>query len=374
MSFSYYSPVINQGKYYGDIGLLQVENSERSDFTGETHYTGAERHSPVKRLIRGAYISDNSRSRQPLPAPESLKMERTSLHKNGPEISRIAAGLWRLSGWNMSTSDLCGWIDSAIDLGVTTFDHADIYGDYTCEKIFGEALGSRSSIRPKIQLVTKCGIQLVSDNNPGCTVKHYDTSREHILKSVENSLERLRTDYIDLLLIHRPDPLMDASEVAEAFTTLRDSGKVLFFGVSNFNTSQFEMLQSKMSFPLVTNQIECSVLHAEPFEDGTLDTCAGHGISPMAWSPLGGGELFTGKSEQAVRVRAELESICGRLGIGSIDMLALAWLLRHPASIVPIIGTHSLERMKRAVEAAEIELPREDWFSILRASKGTDVP
>ncbi len=301
-------------------------------------------------------------------------MDRIRLHENGPEVSRIAAGLWRLDGWDISPSDLRGWIEGAIDLGITTFDHADIYGNYTCEEIFGEALAEIHSIRPKIQLVTKCGIQLVSENNPGCTVKHYDTSREHVLKSAENSLERLRTDYIDLLLIHRPDPLMNADEVAETFTELKESGKVLFFGVSNFNTSQFEALQSKLSFPLATNQIECSVLHANPFDDGILDTCSRHGISPMAWSPLGGGELFTGKTEQIMRVRKELEEISERLGIESIDILALAWLLRHPAGIVPVIGTHCLDRMKRAVEAADIELPREDWFRILRASKGTDVP
>ena len=301
-------------------------------------------------------------------------MNRARLHEKGPEVSRIAAGLWRLNGWDLSTSGLCEWIEGAISLGVTTFDHADIYGDYTCEKIFGEALAEIPSIRQKIQLVTKCGIQLVSENNPGCTVKHYDTSRGHILKSVDNSLEWLRTDYIDLLLIHRPDPLMDADEVAGAFTELKKSGKVLHFGVSNFNTSQFEMLQAKMPFPLVTNQIECSVLHADPFDDGTLDTCSKHGISPMAWSPLGGGELFTSKSGQADRVRSKLESICTRLGIGSIDTLALAWLLRHSAGIVPVIGTHCLERMKRAVEAADIGLPREEWFRILKAVKGTDVP
>ena len=301
-------------------------------------------------------------------------MNRSRLQENGPEVSRIAAGLWRLSGWNLSASALCEWIEDAVELGVTTFDHADIYGDYTCERIFGEALAQMPSIRQDIQLVTKCGIQLVSKNNPGVTFKHYDTSREHILRSVGNSLERLRTDYIDLLLIHRPDPLMDVGEVAEAFTELRESGKVRFFGVSNFNTSQFEMLQSRLSFPLVTNQVEISVLHTEPIDDGTLDSCAGRGISPMAWSPLGGGALFTGNSEQIIRVRGELESACRRVGIGSIDTLALAWLLRHPAGIVPVIGTHSPERMKNAVAAADVELPREDWFRILRASKGTDVP
>ena len=158
-----------------------------------------------------------------------------ALHKDGPEVSRITLGVMRLRDWSLSVSETRERIEQSLELGITTFDHADIYGDYTCEALFGDALAASPSLRNGMQLVTKCGIKLVSDNNPGCTIKHYDTSKSHIIASVENSLNRLRTDYIDLLLIHRPDPLMDADEVADAFTSLRESGKARFFGVSNFS-------------------------------------------------------------------------------------------------------------------------------------------
>jgi predicted oxidoreductase len=299
---------------------------------------------------------------------------RIKLERNGPEVSRIALGLMRSVEWGLSTAERLRWIKQAMELGLTTFDHADIYGDYTCEELFGEAISSMPSVRREMQLVTKCGVRLVSKNNPGCEIKHYDTSRSHIVASVENSLRRLRTDYIDLLLIHRPDPLMDPDEVAETFSVLRESGKVLFFGVSNFNPSQFEVLSSRVPFTLVTNQIECSVLETGSFEDGTLDMCQRLGIAPMAWSPLGGGALFGGRTKQILRVRKELRAVCNSLGIDSMEKLALAWLLKHPARIVPVIGTGRMDRIEEAVEAMSIELTREGWFGILRASRGDDVP
>lgn len=296
------------------------------------------------------------------------------LHETGPSVSRIALGMMRLRDWKISVPELQKMIEHAVDLGVTTFDHADIYGDYACEALFGEALSSMPSIRERLQLVTKCGIELVSGNNPGCRIKHYDTSRSHIIASVENSLRRLRTDYIDLLLIHRPDPLMDPDEVASAFSSLQESGKVRHFGVSNFRTCQFELLSSSVPFPLVTNQIECSVLRTEPIDDGTLDQCQRLGIAPMAWSPLGGGTVLIGRTKQVMRVRKELREACERLDIDSMEQLALAWLLRHPARIVPVIGTGKIGRIEEAVGAVSIELGREDWFGILRASRGFDVP
>lgn len=295
------------------------------------------------------------------------------LDENGPEISRIVLGMMRLGDWDLSVAERRRWIEQAMELGLTTYDHADIYGDYTCEELFGEALSEMPSARREMQLVTKCGIRLVSKRNQGCTIKHYDTTRAHIMTSVENSLKKLRTDYIDLLLIHRPDPLMDASEVASVFESLRESGKVLHFGVSNFNVSQFELLQSSLPFPLVTNQVECSVLETSPFHDGTFDLCQRKGISPMAWSPLGGGALFSGRTKRITRVRKELEAICVSLGVGSIDKLALAWLMNHPARIVPVIGTGKMERVKNAMEAMKIKLARQDWFRILKASTGGDV-
>jgi len=299
---------------------------------------------------------------------------KVKLAPDGPEVSRIAIGLMRLRDWNLSALGIRRRIEQSVELGLTTFDHADIYGDYTCEALFGEALSSMPSLRRDIQLVTKCGIMLISDNNPGCAIKHYDTSRSHILASVEHSLKRLRTDYIDLLLIHRPDPAMDVDEIAEAFVSLRDSGKVLFFGVSNFTPFQFELLSSRLPFPLVTNQIECSVLMTKPFEDGTIDTCSKHQISPMAWSPMGGGYLFYGRSKQALRVRKELKVIGSRLAIPSLDTLALAWILKHPAGIVPVIGTGKMDRIIRALESLKTDLSREDWFRIWTASQGHDIP
>jgi predicted oxidoreductase len=296
------------------------------------------------------------------------------LEQNGPEVSRIVLGMMRLRDWNLAVNERRAWIEHALELGITTFDHADIYGDYTCEELFGDALAAMPSARPEMQLVTKCGIELVSRNNPGCAIKHYDTSKAHIVASVDNSLKRLRTDYIDLLLVHRPDPLMDPDEVAEAFSSLRESGKVLFFGVSNFSASRFELLQSMLPFPLVTNQVECSVLETSRFEDGTFDLCRRRSVSPMAWSPLGGGALFGGRTKRIVRVRTELEALRDSLGIDSIEELALAWLLNHPARIVPVIGTGRMERVENALEAMKIRLEREDWFRILRASKGEDVP
>jgi predicted oxidoreductase len=297
-----------------------------------------------------------------------------SLHKDGPEVSRIALGMMRLRDRGLSASETRALIGQSIRLGVTTFDHADIYGDYTCEELFGRALEEAPSLRSEMQLVTKCGIRLVSENNPGCAIKHYDTTRAHILESAEKSLEHLQTEYIDLLLIHRPDPLMDADEVAEAFTSLRDSGKVRFFGVSNFTVSQFELLQSRLPFPLVTNQVECSVLETGAFEDGTFDLCQRLDIAPMAWSPLGGGTLFSGKTKQIQRLRNELRTLCDSMEIDSIDKLAIAWLLKHPARIVPVIGTGKIEHIENALEALKIDLSREVWFRILRASKGGDVP
>lgn len=299
---------------------------------------------------------------------------RIKLEEKGPEISRITLGMMRLAEWNLSVEERRSWIERALELGLTTFDHADIYGDYTCEELFGEALSEMPSARQGMQLVTKCGIRLVSKRNPGCTIKHYDTSDAHIVASVENSLRRLRTDYIDILLIHRPDPLMDVDEVARAFESLRESGKVFFFGVSNFSVSQFELLQSVLPFPLVTNQVECSVLETKPFDDGTFDLCRRQGIAPMAWSPLGGGALFSGRAKRIARVRAQLRAMCDALGIGSIDRLALAWLMNHPAGIIPVIGTGRMGRVKNALEAMKIQLAREDWFRILMASVGRDVP
>jgi len=299
---------------------------------------------------------------------------RVRISPNGPEFSRTAQGLWRLKDWNKSRRQIQELIDGCLQLGITTFDHADIYGDYACEGLFGAALAESSVHRADIELVTKCGIKLVSQSHPENSVQHYDTSAPHIIASVENSLKNLRTDYIDLLLIHRPDPLMNAGEVAEAFGRLRESGKVLHFGVSNFLPSQFELLSSQMDVPLVTNQIEFSVLNMDAQDNGTLDMCQRLGISPMAWSPLGGGRLFNERTERIVRLRRALKDIAEELNAESIDQVALAWILTHPADFIVVLGTGNLDRIRRAVQAEEIRLSRQQWFMIWRASMGHEVP
>ena len=296
-----------------------------------------------------------------------------ALSEHGPSVSRIAHGLWRLAEWNKSKREILQLAEDCLERGITTFDHADIYGDYTCEGQFGSPISEARIDRSAIQLVTKCGIRLVSRNRPDHRVKSYDTSSAHIIASVENSLRCLRSDYLDLLLIHRPNPLVDPREINEAFVKLREKGKVHYFGVSNFLPSQFEMLASKLDVPLVTNQIEYSVMHLDGHADGSIDLCQKLEICPMAWSPLGGGRLFHEDSEQARRLREVLTRIGHDVGGASIDQVAIAWVLKHAAKFVPVLGSGSLARIDRAVAAMDIELSADHWFEIRRASLGQDV-
>lgn len=289
------------------------------------------------------------------------------------QFSQIIHGHWRLAEWNLSPEELLSLMERCIEAGITTFDHADIYGNYMCEELFGQALKLKPSLRDKIQIVTKCGIKLVSEKRPSHTIKSYDTSKEHIISSAENSLQKMNTDYVDVLLIHRPDPFMDPVETAEAFRTLRKDGKVRHFGVSNFSPAQMEMLQREFDGPLVTNQIELSVLHEQPFFDGTVNHLQKEKVKPMAWSPLAGGRLFKGEDEKSQKVKRALEKIAEETEASSIDVVAYAWLLNHPAQIMPIVGSGKMERIQSAVDAANITLSREQWFYILQESMGKDV-
>lgn len=300
-------------------------------------------------------------------------MSRIQLTDSGPTFSRIVAGVMRLREWGMDMSALRAFIAECLDLGITTFDHADIYGSYTCEELFGRALAAEPSLRQRLELVTKCGIQLVSPNRPDTRVHHYDTGRDHIIESAERSLRNLHTDTLDLLLIHRPDPLMDADEVAEALVALRLAGKIRHAGVSNFTPRQFELLQSRLDFLLVTNQIELSVLHLAPLHDGTLDHLQQLRVPPMVWSPVAGGRLFHADDERARRVREALAAV-GREVAAPVDAVALAWLLRHPARALPVMGTGKIERLREAVMAESITLDRQQWFAVWEASAGREVP
>lgn len=303
-----------------------------------------------------------------------MVVSQIALSQESPTCSRFVLGVWRMAEWGMNGTQILDFMEACLNLGITTFDHADIYGDYTCEQLFGNALAKMPSLRSQMQLVTKCGIKLVSKNRPAHRIKHYDTRAVHILSSVDNSLRQLRTDYIDLLLIHRPDPLMDADEVATAFHHLRQSGKVLHFGVSNFMPRQLNLLASRLNFPLVTNQLEISVSQLAAFEDGTLEQCQQLRIAPMGWSPLAGGRLFQGMDEQSVRLRETLTGVAHELGEATLDQVALAWLLAHPAKIVPVIGTGKIDRIKSAIASVALALSHEQWFAIWRASTGKEVP
>lgn len=289
------------------------------------------------------------------------------------KLSRIALGLWRCREWNYSTTRLSDFVNRSLDSGIDTFDHADIYGDYECEALFGNVLKENSSMRNKIKIVTKCGIKPVTGKHPDHSIKYYDTSRNHIIGSVNKSLKNFNTDYIDLLLIHRPDPFMNADETAAAFYELKKSGKVLHLGVSNFLPHQFNLLQSRLDFQLVTNQIEVSVLNLENFDNGNIDFLQEKRIAPMVWSPFAGGKLFWENSERANRVRNVLHEIAGKYKI-EIDTVAAAWLLIHPVNFSVVLGTGKLERIKSAMKGLEINLSGEEWFKIWIASKGHEVP
>ncbi len=293
---------------------------------------------------------------------------------NGPAASRLALGMWRLADARLSPDQIRALVNQAVEVGITTMDHADIYGRQTCQGLFGDAIAGDAALRDKLQIVTKCGVIPRPPAASTPRVNYYDTSRAHILSSVDNSLKALRTDRVEVLLIHRSDPLLDPDEVAEAFVALKKAGKVLHFGVSNFTPSQFDLLASRLPFGLVTNQLQFSVLHTGPLRDGTFDQCLHLRVSPMAWSPLAGGQLLKAEDERACRVRRALEDVGKELGGATLDQVALAWILAHPARIIPVLGTTNGERVRSSAAAASLTLARGQWFFILEASAGERVP
>ncbi|MEO0339277.1 MAG: aldo/keto reductase [Bacteroidota bacterium] len=301
-------------------------------------------------------------------------VEKVQLSKNGPQLSKIVSGVmtWGIWGKDYSPQQMLSLIEQSVDIGITTFDHADIYGHYTTEETFGEALKLQPSLRDKIQLVTKCGIKLVTENRPSHKIKSYDTSAAHIEASVERSLKNLNTDRLELVLVHRPSPLMNATEIAETFQKLIAQGKVQHFGVSNFTPSQINLVNSKIE--ITTNQIEANLLHLDPFVDGTLDQCQQLGIHPMIWSPLGGSAFFTAQENERVqRISTVAQALVEKHNAQSIDQILLAWLLQHPSGPIPVLGTTRIERLQAAAEAQSIALSREEWFELWSASVGEEV-
>lgn len=286
-------------------------------------------------------------------------------------LSPVVAGAWRMVDWDWTPQQRLSWIEENLALGITSFDHADIYGGYQVEAQFGEAMALSPGLRDRVQLISKCGIRLVSDARPANLIKHYDTSAAHVRASVDASLAALNTDYLDVLLVHRPDPLLDAEELAGTFQALRREGKVLNFGVSNFSPWQLQLLHRRC--PLVTNQVELSPLHLDPLHDGTLDQCQDFDLRPMVWSPLAGGRLFLGEDPDARRVREVMEPMAEELGI-DMATLAFAWVLRHPSRPVPIVGSRRIDIARNAVEALSLKLDAQQWYRIWQAGAGREVP
>jgi predicted oxidoreductase len=290
------------------------------------------------------------------------------------KLSRFIWGQWRLLDWNLSYSEREKLTREVIDLGISSIDHADIYGDYSCEAAFGEVLKNNPSWRSEMQLISKCGIKLISDRYPNRKVKYYDYSYDYIVGQAENSLRNLNTDILDLLLLHRPSPFFNAEEVASAFDYLYQSGKVKSFGVSNFLPHQFEQLAKASDHELVSNQIELSIYSLEHFENQNINFLQSKGVNPMAWSPLAGGKILSPDDEKSKRVQKGLCKIQEKYPDFSIDQIALAWLLMHPAGIQPILGSGKLKHIKSAIAAQEIQLSLEDWFYLYTCSTGQEVP
>jgi len=290
------------------------------------------------------------------------------LKKN--KLSPVIAGTMNWGIWdkNLSISEMENTINICLENSITTFDHADIYGSYTTEAAFGKAFASSEINREVLQFVSKCGIQHISENRPN-KIKHYDYSKEYITWSVENSLKNLQTDYLDVLLLHRPSPLMQADEIAEAVAKLKAEGKILDFGLSNFTASQTELIRQKTEISY--NQIQFSATNYEPMLDGSLDYMQINNILPMSWNPLG--MVFRADNEQTRRLKKLLASLVLKYHFGA-DTILLAWILQHPANVIPVAGTVNVARIQLLMKATELKLEKEDWFAIWTESRGDEVP
>ncbi|MEI6033192.1 MAG: aldo/keto reductase [Verrucomicrobiae bacterium] len=314
-------------------------------------------------------------------------MKHQILGTSGIEVTRLAYGCMRISGsWDRSRVDAGAIanalhaLEAAVDAGYTFFDHADIYGDTACETIFGMAMEQHPAWRKELTIATKCGIRFEDEPLPG-QPHRYDFSYEHIVRSADESLERMKIETIDLLMLHRPDFLADPEEVARAFVKLRGDGKVREFGVSNFRPSLVSAIQMALPFPLQVNQVEIHLRRLDSFVDGTLDQCLEHRITPMSWSPLQQGKLAAGYEppkgapdyERHVSLLKALDALAGELGTDRTG-IALAWLLRHPSGIVPVIGSVNPDNIRKAALATEIELERDAWYHILLAARGEKLP
>jgi len=284
-------------------------------------------------------------------------------------FSELIAGTmrWGIWGANHSVKEIQKLIDVCVEENITTFDHADIYGGHTTEELFGNAWKDMDLKRENLQFISKCGIVMNSDKKPSA-LKYYNYNKDYILNCVDESLSNLKTDYLDTLLLHRPSPLMNPEVIAEAFTVLKDVGKVREFGVSNFSVSQFELINQYV--PLVTNQIEISVNEISSFEDGILDQLMSKGLRPTAWSVMG--SYFSDQSDENIRIKKVIVELCDKHNAEENQIL-LAFILKHPSKIIPVIGTSKAETIRTLSKTLQIDVDLEDWFRILESIKGKEV-
>jgi predicted oxidoreductase len=314
-------------------------------------------------------------------------MQTIPLGVSSLKSSRLAYGCWRLAGtWNPDEVTAEGRaagrqaVITAFEAGYTLFDNADIYCRGEAEQILGKVLKEVSGMRDRVQILTKCGVRPPGYPRPG-SAHCWDFSAEYILNSCEGSLKRMGIETIDIYMLHRPDYLADPEEIARAFVQLRDSGKVRWFGVSNFRPSLVTAIQAVCPMPLIVHQVEISLAKLDTFTDGTLDQCLIEKITPMAWSPLGGGLIGEGNKRQLTaqqsyrpeRLMAVLEEIAKERGVNR-TVVAFAWLLKHPSKIMPIVGSTKPERIREATKAVELELTRDEWYRLLTAARGEPLP
>ncbi|MFN8574283.1 MAG: aldo/keto reductase [Gemmatimonadaceae bacterium] len=302
---------------------------------------------------------------------------RIRIAPHGPEFSRVVYGTWRLldgPGPAPTPQEVNRRLHRCVELGMTTIDTAEIYGGYEVEEALGAGLALSPALRGQLQIVTKAGIYVPNARHPERRTAHYNATGPRLIKSLEKSLRLLRTDRVELLLVHRPDWLTSADDTAAGLNQLIQEGKIASAGVSNYTAAQFSLLNSRVTQPLVTNQLEFHLLHMDPIIDGTLDQCEQLRVAPMAWSPLAGGRLFDASNDASHRIQRAALAMSDRYNGASVELLAYAWILAHPARPLPIVGTNRVERIELAARASTCNLEREDWYALWEAAQGRRVP
>ena len=294
-------------------------------------------------------------------------MEKIYLSDSGPKVSPAVYGFYRWNGSYVNEDKMEQIMNLCLELGINTFDHGDTYGSYTCEEIFGNVLKNSGIKRESIVLFTKCGINIPHESRPEYRVKHYDTSREHILNSLDNSLRKLRTDYIDVFLLNQLDPLSNLEETALTLEKLKDSGKIKNVGVVNFSVFQHQLLSSYLRIPIVTNHIELNLLNTSAFDNGQVDYIKQKYMRPLATSPLAQGKIANSNEKIPLRIRGKLEEFAGKYN-SHFESVAIAWLVKLGA--LPLIGTTDEQRIKNIAEAFKINLDRQDWYELYAVSRG----